>query len=142
MLFNSQIFLFVFLPITYLGFWQLRGKQLRYAWLTAASYVFYGYWDYRFCGLMACSTLVSYSAGRAMRHFDADPRRRRLCLVAPIAIDLLLLGFFKYAGFALDTAHSLSGLLGQPLSLPVLQIVLPVGISFYTFHTISYMVDS
>ena len=63
MLFNSTIFLFVFLPVTYAGFWSLRSKNTRYAWLTASGYVFYGYWKPAYCWLMAFSTLVRYLAG-------------------------------------------------------------------------------
>ena len=71
-----------------------------------------------------------------------DPRRRRLCLVLPIVVDLALLAFFKYAGFLVESTEALARALGSDLALPTLQIVLPVGISFYTFHTISYIVDS
>ena len=141
MLFNSFIFLLGFLPITYSVFWWLRSANARYVWLTITGYVFYGYWDWRFCLLMLFSTLVSYCAGLGFLHYTG-PRTRRLCLVLPITVDLLLLGFFKYAMFALQTTHDLAGWFGYPLPMPALNIVLPVGISFYTFHTISYIVDS
>lgn len=141
MLFNSFVFLFVFLPVCYAGFWLLRSTQARYVWLTIAGYIFYGYWDARFCVLMAFSTLVSFSAGLGLARWH-DARRRRLCLVVPITVDLLLLGFFKYANFALDSVHWLIGLAGAHFAAPHLDIVLPIGISFYTFHTISYIVDS
>ncbi|MEO8139162.1 MAG: MBOAT family O-acyltransferase, partial [Gemmatimonadota bacterium] len=71
-----------------------------------------------------------------------DARHRRLCLIIPITVDLLLLGFFKYAGFFLGSLQGLAHLWGAELAIPVLHIVLPVGISFYTFHTITYIVDS
>lgn len=141
MLFNSFIFLVVFLPAAYLVFWRLKSAQTRYVWLTLTGYIFYGYWDWRFCFLMAFSTLVSYAAGLGFLRW-ADPRRRRLCLVLPITVDLLLLGFFKYANFGLDSAHMVVRWLGADVSLPHFNIILPVGISFYTFHTISYIVDS
>ncbi|HEX9564811.1 MAG TPA: MBOAT family O-acyltransferase [Gemmatimonadaceae bacterium] len=141
MLFNSVVFLFAFLPVTYLVFWGLTSRAARYKWLTLTGYVFYGYWDPRFCLLMAFSTLVSYSAGLGFLRYT-DPRRRRLCLVVPIVADLLLLGFFKYFNFTLDTAHTLVRWFGADVSLPHLNIILPVGISFYTFHTITYIVDS
>jgi alginate O-acetyltransferase complex protein AlgI len=140
MLFNSFQFLYLFLPVTYLGFWALRTKQQRYGWLTLTGYVFYACWNYRFCALMAFSTLVSYAAGRALEATD-EPRRRRLWLTLPICVDLGLLGFFKYTGFALDSARAVFTLLGWHVRVPSLSIVLPIGISFYTFHTISYMVD-
>lgn len=141
MLFNSLVFIYAFLPITYLVFWRLHNKNQRYVWLTITGYVFYGFWNFRFCGLMAFSTLVSYCAGRGFLRWK-DERHRRWCLVTPIVVDLLLLSVFKYAGFALDTVNSLAGWLGVPIHAPVVRLILPVGISFYTFHTITYIVDS
>jgi alginate O-acetyltransferase complex protein AlgI len=141
MLFNSFVFLGLFLPITYAVFWMLRRSQQRYIWLAITGYVFYGYWDWRFCFLMAFSTLVSYSAGLGFLRWT-DPHRRKLCLVIPIVTDLALLGFFKYAGFALRTWHDLLHLTGHDVAVPRFDIILPIGISFYTFHTISYIVDS
>lgn len=140
MLFNSAVFLFAFLPVTYLVFWWLRTKDARYLWLTLTGYVFYGYWDARFCLLMAFSTLVSYTAGLGFLRWKSGARRRA-CLVVPIVVDLLLLGFFKYFNFALDSTVSIARLFGAEVSPPHLNIVLPVGISFYTFHTITYIVD-
>ncbi len=141
MLFNSLVFLFLFLPIVYFGFWRLRTKKQRYIWLTVASYIFYGTWNYKFCALMAFSTAVSYSAGLGMLR-AADPRRRKLFLIIPVTIDLLLLGFFKYFNFTVSGFAQLSSWLHVPIHPPALNIILPVGISFYTFHTISYMVDA
>ncbi len=140
MLFNSVIFIFCFLPIAYTVFWALRSTTARYVWLTVTGYVFYGYWDARFCLLMAFSTIVSYTAGLGFLRWS-DPARRKLCLVVPIVVDLALLGFFKYANFGLQTAHDALHLFGVDVSLPHLNIVLPIGISFYTFHTITYIVD-
>jgi len=141
MLFNSIPFLYLFLPIAYFVFWQLRNKNQRYLWLTISGYVFYGCWNYKFCALMAFSTLVSYLAGRGLLAWT-DTRRRRLCLVIPITVDLLLLGAFKYTNFLFESANGLARLFGLTADLPVLSIILPVGISFYTFHTISYIIDS
>ena len=141
MLFNSFVFLLLFLPITYCVFWALRTAQARYVWLVITGYVFYGYWDARFCLLMAFSTTVSYVAGRAFLAF-ADRRSRKLCLIVPITVDLCLLGFFKYANFVTRIFGDLSQALGWQTHLPYLAITLPVGISFYTFHTITYIVDS
>src|SRR4051794_23242479 len=142
MLFNSFVFLFLFLPVTYVLFWMLHSAQSRHVWLALTGYVFYGYWDPRFCLLMAFSTLVSYLAGLGFLRWDADPRRRKLCLIVPIVIDLSLLAFFKYANFAFETSHSLFGLFGWDVHVRHYNIILPIGISFYTFHTISYIVDS
>ena len=140
MLFNSFAFLYIFLPVTYLVFWLLKTKNRRYAWLALTGYVFYGSWDVRFCALMAFSTLVSFLAGLGFLKWTS-PGARRACLVLPITVDLLLLGFFKYADFAIGSADAVSRWAGRPLDLPLLHIILPVGISFYTFHTITYIVD-
>jgi alginate O-acetyltransferase complex protein AlgI len=141
MLFNSFIFLFAFLPVTYAVFWSLRSAQGRYIWLTLTGYVFYGYWDARFTILMAFSTTVSYLAGLGFLRWHL-PWQRRALLVVPITVDLLLLGFFKYTNFALDGAETVMSWFGSPVSFEHLNIILPVGISFYTFHTITYIVDS
>jgi alginate O-acetyltransferase complex protein AlgI len=141
MLFNSVVFLVAFLPITYLVFWSLRTASSRYVWLTLTGYTFYGYWDARFCLLMAFSTLVSFLAGLGFLRWSS-PRARRLCLVLPITVDLSLLAFFKYADFGMDTAREVAHLLGSDVRVPHLGIILPIGISFYTFHTITYIVDS
>jgi alginate O-acetyltransferase complex protein AlgI len=156
MLFNSRGFLFLFLPIAYFVFWKLGTKQSRYVWLTITGYVFYSFWNYRFCSLMAFSTLVSYFAGRGLLRFQ-DTTRRKLCLIVPIVVDLSLLAFFKYLNFAADSAAWIAAFLGlgsvasfitsahiqaSAVSGHFLQgALLPVGISFYTFHTITYIVD-
>ncbi|MBU6365082.1 MAG: hypothetical protein KJT01_02615 [Gemmatimonadetes bacterium] len=142
MLFNSLEFLLGFLPVAYLVFWSLRGAQSRYVWLTISGYVFYGWWDPRFTLLMAFSTLVSFTAGLGMARAPLGSSRRRAWLVVPVVVDLSLLGFFKYANFALDTVREVTTWAGAPVALPHLDIILPIGISFYTFHTISYIVDA
>src|ERR1051325_3930243 len=116
MLFNSLVFLLLFLPVTYIVFWLLRSARGRYVWLTITGYVFYGYWDARFCLLMAFSTLVSFVAGLGLLSPGAPPRRRRLFLIAPITVDLLLLGFFKYSRFLLESVRGAAGVLGFELS--------------------------
>ncbi len=141
MLFNSLPFLYAFLPVAYFVFWRLRSASHRHAWLALTGYAFYAFWNYKFCSLMLFSTLVSYLAGLGFLRWR-EPRARRLLLIVPVTLDLLLLGVFKYAGFAARSADALSAWLGSPLGLPSLEIVLPVGISFYTFHTITYVVDA
>jgi alginate O-acetyltransferase complex protein AlgI len=141
MLFNSVVFIFGFLPICYVVFWALRTADARYRWLTLTGYVFYGYWSAKFCLLMAFSTLVSYFAGLGFLRWE-DPRQRKICLVVPIVVDLSLLGFFKYANFGVSTFAHIADALGAHVTVPHLDIILPIGISFYTFHTISYIVDS
>src|SRR5438309_176044 len=141
MLFNSLQFLYAFLPITYLVFWRLTGKMPRYVWLAISGYVFYSFWNYKFCALMLFSTAVSYLAGRALLRWH-DPGRRRLCVIVPVVMDLALLGFFKYGNFAVTNINTVVSWVGGTSALPILNIILPVGISFYTFHTITYIIDS
>jgi len=135
MLFNSVVFLFAFLPIAYLVYWRLHGRNSRYGWLVATGYVFYGYWRWTFCLLMAFSTLVSFTAGLGLVR-ARTPWARRLCLIVPVTVDLSLLGYFKYADFAIGSMNAVAG-----THFLLLHILLPIGISFYTFHTISYIVD-
>lgn len=142
MLFNSYIFLYLFLPITYVVYWRLKQKNQHYIWLTIASYVFYGYWNYKFCFWMALSTLISFGAGLGLRAFDDSPKKRKFFLILPIAIDILILGIFKYTNFILGSFQDILNRFNAPVQFPILDIILPVGISFYTFHTISYIVDS
>jgi alginate O-acetyltransferase complex protein AlgI len=140
MLFNSLGFLFGFLPIAYFVFWYLRTRQQRYVCLTVAGYVFYSFWNYKFCALMLFSTLVSYLAGLGLLRWS-DPARRRLCAVIPVTVDLSLLAFFKYSNFLVANVNDLFTMVHHPLALPTIDVVLPVGISFYTFHTITYIID-
>ena len=141
MLFNSLPFLFAFLPVTYVVFWMLNRRTQRYIWLTVTGYVFYASWNYKFCALMAFSTLVAYLSGLGMLRWQGG-WRRRLCLVLPVSTDLALLGFFKYSNFALDTTNHIASWLGINHTFPAINVVLPVGISFYTFHTVTYIVDA
>ncbi len=141
MLFNSLSFLYFFLPLTYFVFWKLTSKKQRYIWLTVSGYVFYSFWNYKFCLLMALSTTVSYLAGLGFLRWQTL-RARRLCLIVPVVIDLSLLGIFKYANFATSSVVDLLNSWGIQASAPYLSILLPVGISFYTFHTITYIADS
>lgn len=141
MVFNSLIFLYIFLPITYFVFWGLKSKNHRFVWMTITGYVFYSFWNYKFCALMALSTVVSYTAGRGFLRWE-DPRKRRLCLTVPIVFDLLLLGVFKYWNFGVSTFNATLGPILHVGPVRTIDIVLPVGISFYTFHTITYIVDS
>src|ERR1700761_3927654 len=112
MLFNSPLFLFVFLPTGYWVFWMLRTKRQRYIWLTVTGYVFYAGWNWKFCFLMLFSTLVSYTAGVLFLREDWTERQRKLILWTPITVDLLLLGFFKYANFGLRSASDLMAAVG------------------------------
>lgn len=120
-------------------FWKLGARNQRYVWLTVASYVFYGVWNYKFCALMAFSTVVSFLSGLAMARYEG--KRRKFYLILPITIDLLLLAYFKYANFGLRSIAGVAHWFNWPLHFDFVDIILPVGISFYTFYTITYIVD-
>ncbi|NND54697.1 MAG: MBOAT family protein [Gammaproteobacteria bacterium] len=141
MLFNSLEF-FVFLPVVFGLYWYVAARNLtaRNLLLLAASYVFYGWWDWRFLGLIIVSTVVDYLVGRGLAVTDA-PGRRRLLLLTSLATNLGLLGFFKYWNFFIDSWVQAWGTLGVEMHPFTLQIILPVGISFYTFQTLSYTID-
>src|SRR5437868_2222543 len=117
MLFNSQIFLFAFLPVTLMGWWTLRAPRLRLAWLCALSYGFYAYWDWRFLPLMLSTTLVDYFAARAIAA-GRTPGRRTAWLALSLVFNLGLIGFFKYAGFLVRSLDALAALAGRPGLLP------------------------
>ncbi|MED5393215.1 MAG: MBOAT family O-acyltransferase [Actinomycetota bacterium] len=108
--------------------------------MLAASYVFYGWWDWRFLSLIWLSTLVDFVAGRGI-HATNDTRHRRLWLSCSLGTNLGMLGFFKYAGFFVDSFVDLLASFGVAASTGTLGIILPVGISFYTFQTMSYSID-
>ena len=140
MLFNSYVFLFGFLPPVLVGTWALRIKNLRLLFLTLASWAFYAWWDWRFLPLMLSTTTVDYIAALAIHRTDV-PRRRNLWLVGSLFVNLGLLGYFKYAGFFLNSLNGIGKAIGAPVGLPDLHILLPIGISFYTFNSMSYTID-
>ncbi len=137
MIFNSAAFA-VFIPIVLATYWTVP-KRFQNFVLLVASYVFYGWWDWRFLSLLVFSTLVDYNIGLAM-HRSPDTRRRNLLWLS-IAVNLGILGAFKYFDFFVDTASDALGSIGLDANPPLLRLVLPVGISFYTFQTISYSFD-
>lgn len=140
MIFNSFIFLFAFLPVAFIVYWLLRGKQVRYLWLTAMSYIFYGYWNWRFIFLMLLVTTVDFALGLFIDR-AVTSKKRKILLSLSIITNLGLLGFFKYFNFGLDALRIMSSTFGLDLALPILSIILPVGISFYTFQSMSYTID-
>lgn len=141
MLFNTLDFA-VFLPIVFVIYWLLSRKNLRLQnlFIVVSSYVFYGWWDWRFLFLIFFSTLVDYSIGRFLVAQE-NIFKRKILLWASISINLGLLGFFKYYNFFLDNFIQVFSFLGSPIQANSLNIILPVGISFYTFQTLSYTVD-
>lgn len=138
MLFNSYIF-WLFLGAV-LALYRPLGATGRKVLLTGASYVFYGFWDWRFLGLIFVSTLTDYVTARAIEAAES-PKRKRLYLILSLVLNLGILGFFKYFGFFTESLSALLTSAGLSAPLPVLSIVLPVGISFYTFQTMSYSID-
>lgn len=137
-LFNSLQFA-VFFAVVFAAYARLghRGQNLL---LLAASYLFYGAWDYRFLSLIVFSTLVDYYLALGISASE-DPRRRKLLLWLSMVTNLGLLAFFKYYGFFVDSLETLLSPFMGDVSLLRLDIVLPVGISFYTFQTMSYTID-
>ncbi len=140
MLFNSYLFLIGFLPPVLLGWWFLPGKTVRLIFLTLASWAFYAWWDWRFLPLMLASTTVDYIAGNLIFATE-DVRRRRLLLVCSLTVNLGILAYFKYAGFFVHSLDGIGRALGLPVHFPPLHILLPIGISFYTFNSMSYTID-
>lgn len=109
--------------------------------LLVASYIFYGSWDWRFLSLIILSTAVDFTVGKALGAPDMAAERRKRWVTISVVVNLSLLGVFKYFGFFVDSAAVLLTTLGLQANLPSLHIVLPVGISFYTFQTMSYTID-
>ena len=142
MLFNSLEF-FIFLPTVFFLYWFVFEKNLRAqnALVLISSYVFYGWWDWRFLALIASSTIVDYVIGISI-YATNNKKNKKLLLWFSIVFNLGLLGFFKYYNFFIDSWIDLVSILGYLMqSTWTLKVILPVGISFYTFQTMSYSLD-
>ena len=139
MMFTTITFL-IFLAIVFPLYWSLRSARQQNVLLIAAGYIFYGWWDWRFCGLLLVSSLVDFWAGHALERTD-DERRRRRILTAALSTNLGILGLFKYFNFFADSFATAAGTLGWHVDWVTLRVVLPVGISFYTFQSMSYSID-
>jgi len=138
--FNSLTFA-VFFVAFFTTYW-LFPPRWRTGLLLVGSYIFYGWWDWRFLGLIALSTVVDYSIGLAMKANDHDERVRRRLLVMSLVVNLGILGLFKYSNFFVDSFRDVLASVGlEPTNEVFLEIILPVGISFYTFQTLSYTFD-
>ena len=137
MTFDSLAFL-IFLPVVVLVHWWLPHKWRKY-WLLAASYFFYMYWNPALIVLLVFSTVVDYGCSRGME--GADGGRRKFLLLVSVCLNLGLLFSFKYLDFFGETVNGLCALVGIPYRVPALNLILPVGISFYTFQTMSYTID-
>lgn len=155
MVFSSHLFIFWFLPVALLVYYVLKGRW-RHVWLTLISYAFYGWTNPLFVLLLLFSTVVDYVCGLVLMGYPNDvpsggvqlvrgaPRsnKQKAALVVSVVTNLSLLGFFKYANFGLENWNALMQALNAPdMLLPALNIVLPLGISFYTFQSLSYTID-
>lgn len=141
MLFNSLEFA-IFFPFIFLLYWFLMGKSLKWQniLLLVASYFFYGCWDWRFLFLLAFSTLLDYYSGIAI--YNADKKKnKKTWLILSVGINLGFLSVFKYYNFFIDSFAEGLDMLGMQVNYSTLNIILPVGISFYTFHGLSYVFD-
>lgn len=137
MLFNSYQFIFLFLPTTLIGFFLLnKFSSAKYstAWLVLMSLIFYGYWDYNYVALLIFSILTNFFTGRQIFHSSA---RKKIWLVVGIIFNLSLLFYFKYTGFFLS---NINAAFGQNFFVP--EIILPLGISFFTFTQTAFLVDT
>jgi D-alanyl-lipoteichoic acid acyltransferase DltB (MBOAT superfamily) len=141
MLFNSIEFA-IFLPIVFVLYWFVtqRNLKLQNALILVASYIFYGWWDWRFLSLIAFSSIVDYLVGRQLLKQD-NTRKRKLLLFTSLFVNIGFLGVFKYFNFFAESFADAFTLLGKPIEVSRLNIILPVGISFYTFQTLSYSID-
>ena len=141
MLFNSLSYL-IFLPIVFILYWTIKSE--RYRWqnilLIIASYIFYGAWDYRFLFLLIFSTSLDYFTGLKIFQVQSK-KRKKIWLLISIIINLGFLGFFKYYNFFIESFADLLSFVGLQPNIWTLKIILPVGISFYTFHGLSYVLD-
>ena len=132
MVFSSVTFLFIFLPVTLLLYYIVPQRFRNFVLLTM-SLIFYAWGEPVYVLLMLYSILLNYGMGRLM---DSEKRHKKGILVFTVILNLFILGFFKYYGFVLENINALTG-----LNLPVRKISLPIGISFYTFQALSYIID-
>ena len=140
MIFTEARFL-VFFAAAFAVHWLLRGGTARKLWLLLCSSVFYGAWDWRFLGLLYGTTLLDWCVGLLLQRGYGRPRARKALLVASLAANLGTLGLFKYFDFFATSAMALGRWLGIDVGLHTLHLILPVGISFYTFQSLSYTID-
>ncbi|NPD46738.1 MBOAT family protein [Lentimicrobium sp. S6] len=141
MLFNSYEFI-VFIILTFLVYWFVVNKsiKLQNLFLLGISYVFYGWWDWRFLSLILFSSLLDYFIGLRLQK-EKKPKPRKLLLILSLVVNLGFLGYFKYYNFFVTEFVEAFSFFGFYLDIKTLNIILPVGISFYTFQTLSYSID-
>jgi alginate O-acetyltransferase complex protein AlgI len=141
MLFNSYLFIFVFLPITLLGFYFISRKTLQLSFLLACSIFFYAYWSTTYVFFLLFTVVLDFYVARTIFK-TTDVKKRKLLLFTSMFINLSILGFFKYYNLLANTINSLvSTATSYDSIVPVLSLILPIGISFYTFQSMSYVID-
>ncbi|MEL6860664.1 MAG: MBOAT family O-acyltransferase, partial [Pseudomonadota bacterium] len=140
MIFTDSIF-FVFLGAVFGAYWLLRAKESRLSLLLLASAVFYGWWDWRFLGLIGFVILVSWAVAKFAASRAPGEKYRRYALIGGISVNLSVIAVFKYFGFFADSARTMLATVGVDPGWTALNILLPVGISFYVFQAISYIID-
>ena len=142
MTFTSIEYMF-FLPIAFLFYWLLccKSKVLQNGWIVLANLVFYGWWDWRFLGLLLTTAFSTYLGAIWMNRRNEDVRKRKMILIGILALNLSVLFFFKYYNFFVESLTDAFSLFGKKMPLSTLKIILPVGISFYTFTALSYSID-
>ena len=139
MVFTTQIFVFYFLPLFLLVYYQLPCGW-RNVWITLASYLFYGWWEPWFVGLMLFTTVMDFIWGKVITRPGATRLQQRFAVLACVVTNLSFLGFFKYYMFAAETLNQMLAAVGAD-QFRVLRVILPIGISFYTFHSLTYILD-
>jgi len=139
MVFTTHIFVFYFLPVFLLVYFNLPYRW-RNLWITGASYAFYGWWQPWFVCLMMFTTVMDFIWGKVITRPGATSLQRRLAVAACVVTNLSFLGFFKYYMFSAQTLNQLLAAVGVE-QFRVLRVVLPIGISFYTFHSLTYIID-
>lgn len=140
MLFNSFEYFF-FLPLVFLIYWMLKRTSMQNLFLVVASYIFYTCWDWRFLSLIIITTISSWGTGCLMERIDTNKRMRSIVFYVNITLNLAILGVFKYYNFFAKSFSELLGSIGIATDYPTLNVILPVGISFYTFQAIGYSID-
>lgn len=141
MLFNSFEFI-LFLPIVFLLYWFVfQRREMQNLFLVAASYVFYGWWDWRFLFLIVITSFCSYVSGLLIEHFNGKRKIQKTVSFANITLNLSILGVFKYYNFFMDSLEVMCQSVGYQLDWVMLDVILPIGISFYTFQALSYTID-
>jgi len=141
MLFNSISFL-IFLPIVFVIYWLLKDKlKLQNIFVITASYIFYGWWDWRFLILIIITTFCSYLSGILLEKYEGQRHKQKVVSACNILLNIGILGTFKYFNFFTENFAALFKSLGMSMDMPTVKLILPVGISFYTFQALSYTID-